>query len=78
MAEFAVSGELEETCTCVGEIDAGLRWAAISEVVSDAIERKENHRVALGACVRACARVFSSFPFGALSVSVRGSGVFSS
>lgn len=48
MAEYAVSGELEEACTCLSEIDSALRWAAVSEAVSDTMERKQMHRDALG------------------------------
>lgn len=48
VAEYAVSAELGEACTCLGEIDSGLRWAAVSEAVSDSLERKAAHRKALG------------------------------
>lgn len=48
VAEYAVSGELGEACTCLGEIEAGLRWAAVAEAVSDSLEKKTAHREALG------------------------------
>lgn len=48
VAEYAVSAELGEACTCIGEIDSGLRWAAVSEALSDSLERKAAHRKALG------------------------------
>lgn len=56
MAEFAVSGELAEACTCLSEIDAAVRWAAVSEAVSDSMERKQKHRDALGVVLLAGAK----------------------
>lgn len=48
VAEFDVSGELEEACTCLSEVDPGLRWAAVSEAISDSMERKQKYRDSLG------------------------------
>ena len=56
MAEFSVSGELEEACTCLSEIDPELRWAAVSGAVTDAMERKQKHRDALGVVLSAGAK----------------------
>lgn len=56
MAEFSVSGELGEACTCLSEIDPDLRWAAVSEAVTDAMERKQKHRDALGVVLAAGAK----------------------
>lgn len=38
------------------EIDEGVRWAAVSEAVSDSMERKQKHRDALGDVLLAAAR----------------------
>ncbi|CAN0167845.1 unnamed protein product [Ectocarpus sp. 4 AP-2014] len=53
VAEFAVSGELGEACTCLKEIDAEVRWAAVSEAVNDSFERKQKHRDAVGVVLAA-------------------------
>ncbi|CAM9691739.1 unnamed protein product [Scytosiphon promiscuus] len=56
VAEFAVSGELGEACTCLKEIDAEVRWAAVSGAVSDSFERKQKHRDALAVVLTAAAK----------------------
>lgn len=56
VAEFAVSGELSEICICLSEIDEALRWAAVSEALSDSMERKQKHRDALGVVLAAGAK----------------------
>ncbi|CAN0160944.1 unnamed protein product, partial [Ectocarpus sp. 12 AP-2014] len=56
VAEFAVSGELGEACICLKEIDAEVRWAAVSEAVNDSFERKQKHRDALGVVLAAGAK----------------------
>lgn len=56
VAEYAISGELEEACTCLSEIDASVRWAAVSEAISDAMERKQKHRNALAVVLHAGAK----------------------
>lgn len=48
VAEFDVSGELGEACTCLSEVDSTLRWAAVSEAINDSMERKQKHRDSLG------------------------------
>eukprot|EP00752_Nemacystus_decipiens_P002138 g2038.t1 len=56
VAEFALSGELGEACTCLKEIDAEVRWAAVSEALSDSFERKQKHRDALTVVLEAGAK----------------------
>ena len=56
VAEYAMSGELEEACTCLSEIDKAVRWAAVSGAVNDAMERKQKHRDALAVVLAAGAK----------------------
>eukprot|EP00903_Cladosiphon_okamuranus_P012976 g12110.t1 len=56
VAEFVVSGELGEACTCLKEIDAEVRWAAVSGALSDSFERKQKHRDALAVVLAAGAK----------------------
>ncbi|CAM9283329.1 unnamed protein product [Ascophyllum nodosum] len=56
VAEYAMSGELEEACTCLSEIDQAVRWAAVSGAVNDAMERKQKHRDALAVVLAAGAK----------------------